>query len=187
MEISLIRHGKSMHTENQKITSTEFKSWIEKYDSHGVFEENIYPASTLERVEKANVIITSDLRRSIESARLLSQHTSIVTEALFREAELPTFPGEWGIRLRPSGWSVLLRCLWLCGYSRECESFADAKQRAKAATEILVKYAEEHQAVLLVGHGILNSLIGKELRKMGWYSNGQTSAKHWNCTTYSRV
>lgn len=39
MEISLIRHGKSLWTEDISITSREFKNWIQKYDDNGVFEE----------------------------------------------------------------------------------------------------------------------------------------------------
>ncbi|WP_243450138.1 hypothetical protein [Neobacillus terrae] len=40
MEISLIRHGKSRLTGNEKITSLEFKKWVEKYDYNGVYEES---------------------------------------------------------------------------------------------------------------------------------------------------
>ena len=73
MEISLIRHGKSLLTENDKITSLEFKKWVEKYDNNGVFEESTYPSTTLEKIATANVVITSDLKRALESARFLIQ------------------------------------------------------------------------------------------------------------------
>lgn len=69
MEISLIRHGKSKCIENNPITCKEYKDWVEKYDDCGVFEENSYPLETLERITKINIVMTSDLRRSIESAR----------------------------------------------------------------------------------------------------------------------
>jgi broad specificity phosphatase PhoE len=47
----------------------------------------------------------------------------------------------------------------------QCESFRKAKKRAKQASELLVKYVEEHQSVVLVGHGFFNRLIAKELKK----------------------
>ena len=61
MEISLIRHGRSTCTENNRIKCTEFKDWVEKYDGNGVFEEKAYPTNTLERIVAANIIITSDV------------------------------------------------------------------------------------------------------------------------------
>ncbi len=141
MEISLIRHGKSKHIENDWITCTEFQDWIQNYDSNGVLEENYYPSVTLEKIAAANIVFTSDLSRSIESASLLNQHVRIISDDLFRETELPTFPRLFGLKLSPNIWAIILRCLWLIGYSRQCESLVHAKQRAKQASEQLVKYA----------------------------------------------
>ena len=104
----------------------------------------------------------------------------------FRETELPTFPRILGLKLSPNNWAVVFRCLWFSGYSRRCESVANAKRRAKLASEQLVKYAEEHKSVIVVvGHGFFNRLIAEELKKMGWEGKRKSSAKHWNCTTYS--
>ena len=66
-----------------------------------------------------------------------------------------------------------------------CESLSNAKGRAKKATELLVKYAQEHTSVVLIGHGFFNMLIAEELQKTGWKGKRKTSSKHWNCTTYS--
>lgn len=82
MEISLIRHGKSQCTENNRITCKEFESWVREYDYNGVFEENSYPSETLNKITKANIIITSDLKRAVDSAKLLkhkSYFSSIVS------------------------------------------------------------------------------------------------------------
>lgn len=184
MEISLIRHGKSKHAENNPITCTKFKDWVGKYDSSGVFEENQYPSGTIEKISTANIVITSDLRRSIESAYFLNQNVNVVSDALFRETELPTLSGKLKLKLNPNSWAMILRCLWFSGYSRQCESLAEAKHRAKQASVLLVKYAEEHKSVVLVGHGFFNRLIAVELKKMGWKGKRKASTKHWNCTTY---
>ena len=55
----------------------------------------------------------------------------------------------------------------------------------KKASEVLVKYAEEHESVVLVGHGFFNRLIAVELKKMGWEGKRKATAKHWHCTSYS--
>lgn len=187
MEISLIRHGKSKQLENNRITCRDFQKWVEKYDSSGVFQENHYPTETLEKIATANIVITSDLKRSIESANFLNQNIVVISDALFRETELPPFPRELRVKLSPNCWAVILRCLWFFGYSRHCESRANAKQRAKKASEQLVNYAKEHKSVVLVGHGLFNRLIAEELKKMGWKGKRKSSVKHRNCTTYSFI
>lgn len=167
MEISLIRHGKSKHIDNKRMTCNDFNDWVEKYDDRGVFEEEYYPSDTLEKIEKANIVITSDLKRSIESAKLLNSSFKVISSPLFRETELPV-PSKklWRLRLKPILWAVILRCLWFTGYSNGCESLTSAKQRAKKAAEDLVEYAQKHKSVVFVGHGFINLLIAKELQKM---------------------
>ncbi|ALC89163.1 phosphoglycerate mutase [Bacillus sp. FJAT-18017] len=184
MEISLIRHGKSRHTENGRITCSDFKKWIEKYDYTGVFEETTYPFWTVEKVTNARIVITSNLKRSVQSAMYINTEKGTISSPLFREIELPTCSKKLGLKLSPSMWSFILRLLWFCGYSNECESFTDAKSRAKKAAQLLVEYADEYKSVALVGHGFFNMLLAKELQKKGWTGKRRTGAKHWNCTTY---
>ena len=186
MEISLIRHGKSMCTKINRIPCKDFKDWVEKYDYSGVFEENSYPTETLKKIATANIIISSGLKRSVESANLLCPNLKAISVPLFRETELPIpLTKLGGLKLNSSLWAVILRCLWLSGYSRGCESFSNAKNRAKKASELLVEYAQEHTSVVLAGHGFFNMLIAKELQKTGWKGKKKTSSKHWSCTTYS--
>lgn len=182
----MIRHGKPQITENQRITLSDFKKWVEKYDHTGVFEESFYPAKTLEKIQAANIVITSNLKRSIESAKLLNPNLDPTMDPLFRETEFPA-PSKplRSIKLKPCIWIVLLNLLWISGYSNGCESFCDARKRAKKAAKLLVDYAEKCNSVVLVGHGFFNLLIARELKKMGWKGKKITSFKHWICTTYS--
>ena len=186
MEISLLRHGKSKHIDDNRMTCEEFKSWVKKYDDCGVFEENFYPTTTLQKVESVNLVVTSNLKRSIESAKLLNPTVKVISDPLFRETELPIFPTVLrGLKLYPKIWAVILRCLWFSGYSRDCESLSNAKDRAKIAADALVTAAQENSGVVLVGHGFFNMFIGKELQKMGWKCERKLNSKHWNCTTYA--
>ncbi|PPA70332.1 hypothetical protein [Jeotgalibacillus proteolyticus] len=72
MEISLIRHGITTCTDHKSITYKEFTDWVRQYDDSGVFEEDNYPVETGRKIDKAAFILTSDLKRSIESAKLLN-------------------------------------------------------------------------------------------------------------------
>jgi broad specificity phosphatase PhoE len=182
MEITLIRHGKSLWTENKPIAGHEFKKWVEQYDSQGVYEETTFPQGTLEKIRTANIVITSDLKRSMESAKFLKPNVTVISNPLFRETGMPV--AKIGVKLNANTWAVLLRCLWFVGYSNGCESVSQAKRRAEAAARFLVKTAKEHQSVVLVGHGFFNRMIAKELLKVGWTGTRKTSAKHWGSTTY---
>ncbi|MCM3109606.1 histidine phosphatase family protein [Lederbergia lenta] len=186
MEITLIRHGRSTLTINNRINIEGFKNWIEDYDRNGVFEERSYPSETLEKIATTNVVISSDLKRAIESAKFLKPHTKTISKPLFRETELPIpLTNVMIIKLHPQIWAVIFRCLWFFGYSKQCESFGKAKQRAKTAAEQLVAYAKEYNSVALIGHGFFNLLIAKELQKMGWKGKRKTGSTHWNATSYS--
>jgi broad specificity phosphatase PhoE len=186
MEISLIRHGKSKLTKNGRMTCEEFNYWVEEYDNNGVFEKDAYPIETLEKIAKANIVITSDLKRSIDTARLLNPNLKLISDPLFHETELPIPSSNiWGLKISPSSWVVILRCLWFMGYSSGCESLSNAKTRAEKASEILVEYAREYRYVVLVGHGFFNMLVAKELQKMGLEGKKKANSKHWYATTYS--
>ncbi|MGP1907979.1 histidine phosphatase family protein [Metabacillus sp. JX24] len=186
MEISFIRHGKSKCIENSPVTICSFKDWIEKYDSEGVFEEDAYPSESIEKISKVSVVFTSDLKRSIQSAHLLNSNSHIISDPMFREVELPSpILKSLSLKLSPNIWTVILRTLWFFGYSSNCESFKCAKNRAITAAEVLIKNAEEHRLVALVGHGFFNMMIAKELQSKGWIGRRNTNSNHWRCTTYS--
>ncbi|SFM34441.1 Broad specificity phosphatase PhoE [Gracilibacillus orientalis] len=183
MEISFIRHGKSEFITNRQLTAAEFNDWMKRYDNSGVLRADLYPSETLKKVQTANLMVTSDLKRSIQSAKLLHANFDFIYNRIFHETELPRSSLK-GIKLSPSIWAFLLRCLWLFGYSKGCESITHAKKRARTAAQLLIEYAETYDSVGLVGHGFFNMLIAKELLNMGWKGKRKTNSKHWNCTTY---
>ncbi|PMC39077.1 histidine phosphatase family protein [Bacillus sp. UMB0899] len=188
MEISLIRHGKSSLNDNKRKNCEEFKEWINKYNLNGVVEEENFPETTFQKVALANVLVTSDLKRSIDSARFLRSNGDVMTDPLFREVELPVPSIKLRmIKLSPSVWSVLLRLLWFSGYSNNCESYTHAKFRAKQAANQLIDYAKNYHSVVLVGHGFLNMLIANELLNMGWEGKKMKSSKHWSVSSFTLI
>ena len=186
MEISLIRHGKSLLIDNKKKNCEEFREWVNNYNLSGVHVETEFPLLTIKKISHANVLITSDLKRSIESARMLRNNIHVITDPLFREVELPTLSTKLrNIKMNPQIWSVLLRCLWFGGYSNNCESYKHAKLRAKQAANQLIKYAEKYESVVVVGHGFFNMLLAKELLNMGWLGKKIKNSKHWSISSYT--
>ncbi|PSL40072.1 broad specificity phosphatase PhoE [Planomicrobium soli] len=186
MEISLIRHGKSQFVHKEAVTFNEFKQWVKNYDFYGIAEEPSCPAETLQKVAAADIIVTSDLKRAIESAKFLDPKANAITDPLFREIELPISTRQGSnLKLSPVFWAMLLRIMWFSGYSNNYESFDEAKLRAKKAAQQLILYSSEFQSVALIGHGFFNIMIAKELQKKGWKGKRKLGARHWNCVSYS--
>ena len=180
MKIILMRHGKPRLTQTGRIAPVEMERWIEHYNFSNV-EANGIPTTSLKLANAAACIVTSTTSRALSSVRALG-HTASVADAVFCEAQLPfalwRFP-----RLSPYVWTAFFRLLWFFGYSRGSDSIQITKTRAKAAAQILVSLAGKCP-VLLVGHGIMNRLIAKELIALGWNGSTRQQSKYWSASIY---
>jgi hypothetical protein len=108
---------------------------------------------------------------------------SPLIEEVFCEADLPY--GHWNIPKLPlSVWGVLFRLAWFCGYSSNVESLLRAEARALCAAKRLLALARKNGSVFLVGHGIMNMLIAKQLLAMGWSGPKRPVNKYWQFSVY---
>lgn len=180
MTIILMRHGKSVLRQSGWITPAEMASWIEHYNLSEV-ETDDTPIASLQLANSAVCIVASTAQRALSSVQALN-HTVSITDSVFCEAQLPfalwRFP-----RLPPSMWVVFFRLLWLFGYSRGADSIRVTKIRAKSAAHKLIALAE-NGTVLLVGHGIMNHLIAKELNALGWAGPKKQESHFWGASVY---
>lgn len=149
-------------------------------------DPSLPPSPELARHARASRgIAASPLRRSLESAKLLCPEQTPVIEPLFREVYLPTAIRS-GLRLRPRLWNLLARVAWYCGWSPGVESFPEARRRASAAAALLASLAQERGYLLLTGHGQMNGLIGKRLRRAGWRGPRLRPRRYWAFAVYQR-
>lgn len=88
------------------------------------------------------------------------------------------------MRLPAAVWVALFRLLWLCGFSRNADSIQKTGIRAKAAAQKLMTLAEKGP-VLLVGHGIMNRLIARELIAAGWLAPASHTNNYWSANDYT--
>ena len=183
MKITLLRHGKPDFKIPKRTTSKEIVNLIKGYDKAGIAADSLPPASSIDMANNVKVIICSHLPRSLESAQKLTQQPIYLSDALFREADLPSTNGSFP-KLPATLWLIIFRLLWLLGYAKNGESIVITRQRARQATEKLVELAQQHHHVLLVGHGVFNYLIARELTKAGWKSSKKSPREHWEYTTY---
>ena len=180
MHITLMRHGRPVLASSPWLAPRDMGRWIAQYDAAEVDPAAI-PAASVAAAGACNVIFASTLPRALASARALG-HAAPRTDALFCEAPLP-FPLWRFPRLPPAVWVVLFRLAWLGGYARGADAYAVVALRAKAASASLVAAAADGP-VLLVGHGILNRMIARELRRAGWTTASHQRSGHWAATGF---
>ena len=182
--IALIRHGKPTITPQGWIGGCDLPQVISRYQSARIASDSFPPKDVQALVQSANRVFTSDLPRAMHSAQILEPTVSPVSDPIFREVEF------WlecpiNIHLPFHMWLFLDRLLLSLGYSPHSQSQADNKERVSKAAELLEQQSYETGSVVLVGHGITNLFIARELRKRGWCGPRTPKLEHWGCTTYS--
>lgn len=182
MQITLMRHGKPQLSMSGWIRPIGMRQWIDHYNLSDI-ESDVIPAECIAAAASAKVIATSNLARAKASVRALG-HVASMQDALFAEAELPH--ALWRTpHLPPAIWAAFFRMLWLCGYSPGAVSLTATRHRAKAAAQQLMVAADKGP-VLLVGHGIMNRLIGKELLASGWVIRTPPNSRYWGMGVYGK-
>jgi broad specificity phosphatase PhoE len=176
-EVLLIRHGIPLCDHHTRIRGCDFAGWVAAYEKAPV-DRGIPPPPELQaRLATVPCIVTSTLRRAIESASLAGSGRLAASHALFDEASIPTsIP--FRLTLSPGQWDVLARVAWILGWADGRESFRDARVRARRAAARMVALAREHGTVALIGHGMLNTLMSRALRRSGWTGSG-SPREYW--------
>lgn len=182
MEIVLGRHGRPEVDQSRWIAPRTLGHWIAEFNDGGILSGQI-PQSTSLAAARCKVIVASPLRRSYQSAQLLASSQLVVTEDLIREADMPH--ASWWLPVLPiTVWLVIFRIAWYCGYSRNAESSSDASMRAKVAADRLVDIARQHDSVFVVGHGIMTTLIARQLLQSGWSGPRHPANAYWGHCVY---
>lgn len=181
MKITLMRHGRPEHHSSGRLNARALADWCEAYDLAQVSDAP--PDRSVAIARQASVIVCSPLPRAQSSLALLGLDP-VEVDAIFSEVSVPLLPSE-RLELPAFIWLMLLRTLWLCGYASETESLKLARQRAARAAEKLISLSEKGH-VLLLGHGIMNKMIARELRKRGWQAEKHASSRHWSSAIYHR-
>ncbi|WP_426055596.1 hypothetical protein [Janthinobacterium sp. PSPC2-1] len=180
MRITLMRHGEPSLAKGGWIAPKQMGAWIDRYNQ-SLIKDNGIPAECAMAALSASTIVASTAPRACSSARALGD-LPFMQEAIFTEAGLPfaLWRAPW---LPPAAWAAIFRLLWLFGYARGADSLTLSRRRARAAAERLVALAAKGP-VLLVGHGIMNRLIGKELQALGWLASNRQGSRYWSMGVY---
>lgn len=159
-----------------RINRSGISAALTLYDEAGVSE----PCTTQDiwTCCSKSVVVTSDLQRAIDSAHLMGAEIS-EQSSLLREARLP-HPNmlPWSISWKTA--IAVCRVAWLFGYSRNADGIERDRTRARHAAKWLSVLAEEEDEVVVVGHGIMNRMIIKQLVSSGWSRTESSHDGYWS-------
>lgn len=181
MEIVLLRHGKPKVELSGYLSAKELKNLVLAYTQSNIKDR---PSETLKKYFKDHYVVCSNLLRSIESAKNLNFKNIHVSDELYRETNIPHFDNSF-VKLPIMVWLILFRVLWLFGFSKNGEPYAQAKIRSKQAAGKLVGLAESNEKIIVVGHGLMNRLIGYQLEKKGWQASKREGKRYWELKKYT--
>ena len=183
--IILVRHGKSEYSASYRRASLrDMKRLLVEYDLAGIAQDSYPSNAVVARASEVDLIVCSDLPRSIASAAKLAGEKQVVIDAIFREPELPVPRFGWRLTAPPALWVGILRTLWLFRLvTGEVESPRAVWSRAQSAASTLICLSRERGVVMLVGHSLFNFLVGYILVRQGW-SGSACFQGHWDSNTY---
>jgi broad specificity phosphatase PhoE len=141
---------------------------------------SLAPISTIALAKSADFVVTSQLRRALDSAKVMGV-TVQYSDALFNEADIPNVNIPF-FKFRAKTWLVVLRILMLLRLGQSDSSFKASKLQAKKAAEKLILLSTSYNHIVLVGHGGMNWMIRKELLKMGWNLENKGSHSNWGAS-----
>jgi len=168
LQIYLIRHAKPDLEKKFLCSSVQAQNYIINYNKVPIKDFD----SALVRINlhKSHQIYCSSLPRSQETAlKLFGDSYCIISDSVFREFELKIINVTSLVNLPLDLWKGLSRVSWFMGFNHEgIESYKKAKKRAALAVKNLENLANQEETAILVGHGMINAVIAKELKKRGW-------------------
>jgi broad specificity phosphatase PhoE len=186
MRISLMRHGKPAPHPSAWIRGHELDEWIQSFDQGGIDDAMVIPAEVQRLASTMGWVIASDLPRATQSAARLAEVRlvrGIVSDPNLREARL-MHSFRTSLRAPASVWLTVARLAWWLDVTASPEPIAAARMRARRVTDKLISLALKHHSVLVIGHGIFNTLIAHRLRKLGWYGPLVPPSRYWSVATY---
>jgi broad specificity phosphatase PhoE len=175
----LVRHGKPALSRKVRLTGPGFRAWWVKYDEGGLKVPQRAPKRVGEWAKTADVVLSSPLRRALESAEIAADRAPDALLPELVEAALPS-PNLGPLTFRPKTWGTIARIIWWLGYSDGMESRSEARARAEAACDALEAYAAGGKTVYVQGHGWFNRMVKGSLMKRGWKLKSQNGDLHWS-------
>jgi broad specificity phosphatase PhoE len=177
----LIRHGRSAHVHHGGwVDAFGVRQWRAVADEAGIEAEDMPPVALAKEVERAELVVSSDLPRAVASAERLAPGRSIVPSPLLRETplDIPQLP----VRLPLELWELLIHVGWGYRILTRADAHPEEIRRAATAVGLLADLAQERSSIAVVTHGVFRRLLASQLLAVGWRGDGKPRRyHHWSC------
>lgn len=183
--IIIVRHGTPALSRKTQMDWRGYRTWWGKYDEGGLKETQKIPKKVKRWAERADVVISSPLRRARESALRITGREPDILDPDLVEAALPP-PHLGALKFRPKTWGTYSRIIWYLGFSDGMESHIDARIRANRMAEKLEQQAQGGKIVFVTAHGWFNRMLKGSLKKRGWNCVKQNGDLHWSFRRFER-
>ena len=184
--IIVARHGKPALNRKLWISSEDYVDWWAQYDAGGLIPNQKIPRNLLNAIANSEIIISSPLRRVVETAQSVAGGKEFQTNEIFVEAPLPPPQLPNWFKLTPRMWGFVARCVWFIGFSRGQESHDEAKIRAQNAAKELIDLSQKHGTVALLAHGWFNRMMRPYLKENGYECSYDGGDFHWSYRVYTK-
>lgn len=183
--IIIVRHGKPALSRKLRMDWKGYRAWWKDYDAGGLAETQKIPKKVQNWADKADVSISSPLRRARESAERVLGHVPDILDPDLIEAALPP-PHLGRLNFRPKTWGTFARVCWYIGLSDEMETHTEARLRANRMAQKLETYAGGGKIVFVTAHGWFNRMLKGSLKARGWACVKQNGDLHWSFRQFER-
>lgn len=180
--LHLVRHGRSaLQHDGRWYRARDVHLYEAAYDAEGIRADPAPPGHLLALARNADVLIASDMRRAIESARHLAPDRAPTIVPELRELRLEP-PGWVPMRLPIAVWDAMSHVQWSMRLLHRTDH--ETARRAALAVDALLDATRVGASVVAVTHGGIRRLIAAELLRRGATSVGRTGGyANWSCWT----
>ncbi|HCH7896130.1 hypothetical protein [Raoultella ornithinolytica] len=183
MKIMIVRHGKPDIDVSKKVFLAEMHTWMQNYNESEV-SENCPRHLSYNIPVNGLFVFSSPAPRALTSLKMMGLKPDVI-DPVFHEAQLAVLNFPY-CKLPPLKYLFLLRILWFMGYAKNIESCPSAWRRAASAASMLTTCAENNSPVLLMGHGIINKMIGSQLKHAGFRKVDVIDKSYWQTDVYEK-
>ncbi len=168
------------------MNASGFRDWRAAYEAAGIGDTERAPAALVALATGADVFLSSDAPRAVQSAHRLANGREIVVSPLLRELDLEG-PELGGLSLPFHAWALAVGWRMLQGRLRGQYPSLDERGRIDRAAEWVANIAAQHECVVIVTHVSVRKQLWVRLLRSGWRPEpGRRTLRPWSAWGCSR-
>lgn len=188
-KVTIIRHGMPdahfKYPGFKLLKGSQIAEYIRDWNNCELSQENVVPIEIKTVIGESDYFISSTLKRTIDSYRLLGI-TKIDSFELLNEAQLP-YGFFKNVKLPILFWGIMIRMLWVFGLKTNSESYKEFKERIKKAYDYISSLSTKFNHIVIIGHGFTNLQLKKELRRNQWtFTNNYGGHNYWSLDNFEK-